>query len=166
MADNLTLPATSSVVAADDISSVFYQRIKISWGADGTVNETQVSQPLPTQSTLESSQASNLGTLVTPKYALINTSSSGDTTLIAAVTSKKIRVVSYTLVCSGTVGIKFQSGTAGTALTGVMEFTAQTGAAAGFNPFGHFESASGVLLALNLSAAVAVRGHLTYLEIA
>ena len=166
MADNLTLPATGSVIAANDISSVFYQRMKLTWGAAGTANDAQISQPIPVQTTFESSQASNLGAIVTPKYALINTSSSGDTTLVPAVALKKIRVVSYAFICSGTVGVKFQSGTGGTALTGVMEFTAQTGLAPGLNQWGHFESASGVLLAINLSAAVAVRGHLTYLEIA
>lgn len=165
MADNLTLPATGSVVAADDISSVWYQRVKFVWGADGTATDVQVSQPLPTQNTIDSNQMSAGGTIVTPKYALINTSSSGDTTLVAAVTSKKIRVVAYAFICSGTVGVKFQSGTGGTALTGVMDYTAQTGMNCGFNPVGWFESASGVLLAINLSAAVGVRGHLTYLEI-
>lgn len=166
MADNVTLPGTGAVVGSDDVSGVQIQRVKATWGVDGTATDSQVSQPLPTQGTIESSQASNLGTIVTPKYAVISTSSSGDTTLVAAVTSKKIRVVSYAFVCSGTVSVKFQSGTGGTALTGVMDFTAQTGLCAAFNPFGWFESASGVLLAINLSAAIAVRGHLSYLEIA
>lgn len=39
MADNSTLPATGDVVAADDISGVKHQRVKLEWGADGTVNE-------------------------------------------------------------------------------------------------------------------------------
>jgi hypothetical protein len=168
MADNVAITAGSgTTIATDDIGSgVQVQRVKPVWGADGTGTDTQVAQPLPVQATIESSQASNLGTIVTPKYAVISTSSSGDTTLVAAVALKKIRVVSYHFICSGTVGVKFQSGTGGGALTGVMEFTAQTGIAPGFNPLGHFESAAGVLLAINLSAAVAVRGVLTYLEIA
>jgi len=167
MADNVPITAGSGTsIAADDVASVYYQRVKIAHGADGAATDTQISQPLPVQTTFESSQASNLGAIVTPKFALINTSSSGDTTLVAAVASRKIRVVSYAFICSGTVGVKFQSGTGGTALTGVMEFTAQTGIAPGLNQWGHFESASGVLLAINLSAAIAVRGHLTYLEIA
>ena len=29
-----------AVLAADDISSVFYQRVKVTWGADGTANDT------------------------------------------------------------------------------------------------------------------------------
>lgn len=167
MADNVAITAGSGTsIAADDVSSVFYQRVKPAWGADGTATDTQVAQPLPVQSTIESSQASNLGTIITPKYAVISVSSSGDTQLIALVTSKKIRVLSYVIVADGTVGVKFQSGAAGTALTGVMSLVVNSGVAASFNPFGHFESASGVALYINLSAAIGVRGHLTYLEIA
>ena len=39
MADNVTLPGTGSAVAADDISSVWYQRFKRSAGADGTATD-------------------------------------------------------------------------------------------------------------------------------
>lgn len=35
MADNATLPATGTVVAADDIAGVLHQRVKISVGAEG-----------------------------------------------------------------------------------------------------------------------------------
>lgn len=37
MADNVTLPGTGAVIAADDISSVWYQQIKI---VDGTLDST------------------------------------------------------------------------------------------------------------------------------
>jgi hypothetical protein len=48
MADNL--PITSipgSSIAADDISSVFYQRTKVSWGVDGSAVDASASNPLP-----------------------------------------------------------------------------------------------------------------------
>lgn len=39
MADNVTLPGTGAVIAADDVSSVWYQRVKITDGtADATSN--------------------------------------------------------------------------------------------------------------------------------
>jgi hypothetical protein len=49
MADNVTLPGTGAVVAADEIGSALYQRIKLVHGADGT-NDGDVSgaNPLPT----------------------------------------------------------------------------------------------------------------------
>jgi hypothetical protein len=37
MADNVTLPGTGSVVAADDVSGVLYQRVKLAAGGEGAV---------------------------------------------------------------------------------------------------------------------------------
>lgn len=163
MADNLTLPATGSVVAANDISSVFYQRMKISWGASGTANETQVSLPLPVQSTLDSNQMSTGGTIVTPKFASLSVSSSGDNSIVAAVTSKKIRVLAYVIVADGTVAAKWRNGT--TDVTGAMSLVANTGVVAPFCPVGHFETSVTTALQLNLSGAVGARGHITYIEV-
>lgn len=52
MADNVTITAGSGVsIAADDIGSVFYQRVKVNWGPDATANEvdTATGKPLPVQ---------------------------------------------------------------------------------------------------------------------
>lgn len=52
MADNVDItPGTGRAIAADDISSVWYQRVKVTWGADGTANDTSASNPLPVQVT-------------------------------------------------------------------------------------------------------------------
>lgn len=44
MADNSTLPVSvgTEVFANDDISSVKYPRVKLTWGPDGTANDTDV----------------------------------------------------------------------------------------------------------------------------
>lgn len=115
--------------------------------------------------TLNTKSMVNGATTLTPKFAKISAAGSGDNTLVAAVTSKKIRVLSYTFICAGTVNVKFQSGAAGTDLTGSKPFVANGGMVCPFNPLGWFESASGVLLNLNLSGAVAVGGELVYVEI-
>lgn len=49
MADNITINTGSGgpVVAADDISSVFYQRVKLSVGADGSATDVSSAAPLP-----------------------------------------------------------------------------------------------------------------------
>lgn len=49
MADNITINsgAGGPVVAADDISSVFYQRVKLSVGADGSATDVSSAAPLP-----------------------------------------------------------------------------------------------------------------------
>jgi len=165
--DNVAITAGSgTTIATDDIGSgVQVQRIKPVWGADGTGTDTQVSQPLPAQTTLEVSQMSSLGTIATPQFAVINTSSTGDTTIVALVSGKVIRVLSYVIVADGAVAAKFTSGTAGTALTGAMSLSANGGVAAPFNPVGHFQTGSGVALVLNLGAAVGARGHLTYIAV-
>lgn len=100
------------------------------------------------------------------KFAKIAAASNGDNTLVAAVTGKKIRVLSYSLSAAGAVNGKFQSGAGGTDLTGLKYFAAALpGATWPFNPGGWFETASAALLNLNLSGAVAVGGELSYVEV-
>ena len=105
------------------------------------------------------------GVALTPKFAVIDHASSGDNTIVAAVTSKKIRVTSLWLVSAGTVNVRFESGASGTALTGQANLVANSGFVLGFNPVGHFETAAGVLLNLELSGNVSVDGSLTYVEV-
>lgn len=53
MTDNSTLPVSvgTEVFANDDIGSVKYPRVKLTWGADGTANDTDVAsgKSVPTQ---------------------------------------------------------------------------------------------------------------------
>lgn len=99
------------------------------------------------------------------KYAVIDAATSGDNTIVAAVTGKKIRVLSYVLVSAGTVTARFESGAGGTALTGQMTMAVNTNHVAPFSPVGHFQTAEGALLNLELSGAVSVDGYLVYEEI-
>ena len=49
MADNVGYtPGTGATVAANDISGVLYQRVKIAEGADGSGTDVSASNPLPT----------------------------------------------------------------------------------------------------------------------
>lgn len=104
-------------------------------------------------------------TALTPKFAIIDAATSGNNTLVAAVVSKKVRVLSLMLVASGTVNVRFESGADGTALSGQMQLTAQTGFSLPFSPVGWFETGSNTLLNLELSGAVSVDGMLTYVEV-
>lgn len=100
---------------------------------------------------------------VTPKFAKIALSASGDP--IAAVTSKKIRVLAYNIMGAGAVNAKFQSN-ATTDLTGLKYIAAAGGGiCAPFNPVGWFETVAGEKLTLNLSASVGVGGEITYIEV-
>jgi len=50
MADNIAItPGSGVTIAADDIGSALYQRIKISNGADGSATDTSTASPLPTR---------------------------------------------------------------------------------------------------------------------
>lgn len=167
MSDNYTANAGSggSTFASDDIGGVHYSRVKPSWGADGSATDASVAAPLPVQASAESNQMTAGGTVVTPKFAIVDGATSGDNTLVAAVTAKKIRVLALFLVAAGTVNVRFESGAGGTALTGQMNLIANTGFALPYNPIGWFETASNTLLNMELSAAVSCDGCLTYIEV-
>lgn len=102
---------------------------------------------------------------LTPIFATISASSSGNNTIVSAVTGKKIRVLQMDLMSNGTVNTKFQSGASGTDLTGLSYLIANTGIVRPFSPYGWFETAASTLLNLNLSGAVAVGGSLLYIEV-
>lgn len=95
-----------------------------------------------------------------PRFAALVASASGATQLVAASGTNKIRVLSYVIVASAAVNAKFQS--AATDKTGLLYCAANTGVSAPFSPVGHFETNAGEALNVNLSAAVAVGGHLAY----
>ena len=101
---------------------------------------------------------------LTPKFAAIAASSSGDNTVVAAVAGKKIRVLKYTIVVSGAVTAKFRS-SSGIDLTGAMSLAANSGVGGAFCPIGLLETVASDGLVLNLSSAVSVAGHLTYIEV-
>lgn len=102
---------------------------------------------------------------LTPKFAVIDAATNGDNTIVAAVSGKKIRVLSLFLMSAGTVNTRFESGAGGTALTGQINLVAQTGYVLPHNPYGWFETAAGSLLNLELNAAVSVDGSLSYIEV-
>lgn len=130
-----------------------------------------VSQPALARTTdaiaaaLQTDALMNGLTALTPKFAIIDAATSGDNTLVAAVASKKIRVIGGFLVAAGTVNTRFESGASGTALTGQSNLVANTGFVLPFNPVGWFETASNTLLNLELSAAISVDGCLVYVEV-
>jgi hypothetical protein len=84
--------------------------------------------------------------------------------LVAAVAGKKIRVVSLVVVASGGANnVRLESGTGGTALTGVMNLAANGQLVLQRSISGWCETAAGALLNLECSAATAVGGMLSYL---
>lgn len=97
------------------------------------------------------------------KRAVIAATTTGDNTLVAAVTGKRIRVLSVVMSVSGALSARFESGAGVTALTGVMPLAANTVLQLDHNPLGWFETAAGALLNLELSAN-ACHGFIVYQE--
>jgi len=99
------------------------------------------------------------------KYAAIDAATSGDNEIVAAVSGKRIRVISCFMIAAGAVNVRFESGAGGTALTGQMNLTTNSGFTLNENNSGWLETASGAALNLELSGAVSVDGCLSYIEI-
>jgi hypothetical protein len=108
------------------------------------------------------------GTVATPKFASIGVTTSGTNELVAAVASKKIRVVSMFIVAAGDVDAYFED-SANTALMGdsseKIDLTANMGFALNYNPVGWTETGAGEAFEINLGGTVAVAGCLTYIEV-
>jgi len=98
------------------------------------------------------------------QFVSISVSASGNTELVAAVSGRRMRVLTYTIVVESAVDVRFGSGSS--AITGAMTFGVEAeGVSAAWAPGGHFQTVAGEALVINLSAAVVVRGHLSYIEV-
>ena len=99
------------------------------------------------------------------QFALISAAGSGDNTVVAAVTGKRMRIIGIHMVAAAAVVARFESAAGGTALTGAMSMIVGVPFTA-YNPLGLFEQdVVSELLNLELGGAVQVSGWLTYLLI-
>ena len=175
MADNLNISTASGTVAVatDNVSNVHYQVFKLGHGAPDAVDShagafaaAGDAHALPVTNYPASDFMSVGGLALVPKFASIDASSSGDNTIVAAVSGKKIRVVALHVTMTGTlVTIAFESGASGTAITGDMTPLKGNSITLPFCPVGWFETTSGVLLNMELGGSQAVAGCLTYIEV-
>lgn len=99
-----------------------------------------------------------------PVLRAVISGASTDNTIVSAVTGKKLRVLEFALVVTSATTVAFESGTGGTALTGDMPFAANGGVMASFTPHGHFETAAGALLNMELGGTVQTSGWLSYIQ--
>ena len=114
---------------------------------------------------LDTAAIMNDTTALTPKFVSFQAQTSGNNTILAAVSAKKIRVLSLVLV--GPDVIAFESGAGGTALTGDMDMSSASAPfVLPFNPVGWFETASNTLLNMEIATGgTDVSGCLTYVEV-
>lgn len=162
--DVLTLPALPAgtnligKVGIDQTTPGTTNGVVIKDSSGNAIDQTATINVAPDSSVLKLGNTS-----VTPKFAAIAASSSGANAIVAAVTGKKIRVLAYTLLANADVNAKWQS--ASTDKSGLLYLAAKGGASPAYCPTGLFETAAAEALNLNLSGAVAVGGHVTYIEV-
>lgn len=104
------------------------------------------------------------------KNAVINTTTIGANTIVAAVVGKKIRLLNYVIAVAAQVAVTWKSDA--TALSGpiILVLGSPLVASAGESmPVGMvplMATATGEALVLDLAAGVQVSGHITYYEFA
>lgn len=99
------------------------------------------------------------------QYVSVSTASSGNTTLVQAISDRRIRVVGGCLVAANSVTVQFKSGSDN--LTGAMSMISGTPLSIPLggnmiDPIAHFSTAHGQALILTLGGAVQVSGWLVY----
>jgi len=178
MADGIDFAGNK--IATDEVTvgseTMHAQRQKLIHGVDGTNSgDVAHSNPLPVSAQLAADFMTASGTALTPKFAVINLTATG--TLVAAVTGKKIRVLSVFMtieVVTGDETYTFKDGAAGTAISGAIGDTAMTVLATvppipcsmPFCPVGLFETTAATLLELSLAGTTPnAQGFLTYVEV-
>lgn len=98
-------------------------------------------------------------------HLVISHNTSGDQALLAAKPYTRYVVCNFVIVSAGTVTVRFESNAGGTALTGAMPLVANSILQPGFSAVGYFQTLVNQTLNLELSAAVAVQGWLSYYEV-
>jgi hypothetical protein len=101
---------------------------------------------------------------ITVEHAVIDANTSGNTTIAALRAGKKFIILAYNYMSNGAVNVHWRS--ASTPITGPSYLVeAGRGKVCPYNPKGWCKTASGEALVLNLSAAIAVGGEVTFIAI-
>lgn len=101
MADNVTLPGTGDVIAADDVGGFKIQRMKPQIGPDGSAADVSETRPMPTI-------PGHPSTKVLTQVA-IATTTSGDQTIISATAAQTSRIHKLVLTGSGATVLSIKS---------------------------------------------------------
>ena len=153
MADNVAITAgTGTSIAADDISGVLHQRVKLSIGDDGAAVDASPLAPLPMR-------PGHPATKVLTNAA-VSVSSSGANALVSATAAQTTRVFRIVLMFHAATTAKFQS--ASTDLTGAMQFQAGQSLTLDYDGEPWFVTQANEAFNLNLGSAVTVTGFIQY----
>lgn len=163
MADNITVAGVT--IAADEISDVKYQRLKLIFGADGS-NTGDVSRtlPLPVDAALNTGILQNSGSQLTPKFARVALAADGN--IVAGVSGKKIRVLAMTVnVDTANDDLDVDDGSGGTNLWKFVNIPLGV-TVLPFSPVGWFETTAGNALYADITlAGTGVNIAVVYVEV-
>jgi hypothetical protein len=130
---------------------------------DAGIPRMSLDRHLRTVAVEETGFVKSLGLNLAVNYANIEAASNGNNTIVAAVGGKRIRVLCMDMMASAAVNGKFTDGAGGADLTGLAYMNIGGGLVRPYTPHGWFQTSAGNALVLNLSAATAVGGCITYL---
>ena len=147
-----------TAIAIDRVGGADYQMTKVVWGGVGVVTEIAAVSPLPMQPGLKLTEQLT--------RAVISCASSGDNSIIAAVTAQFIRIYALLLIVDSVVAVKLgESGP--TYYTGAMKFGGGGGLLLTQQGEPHFMSTVvNKSFLINLSAAVQCSGTVWYTQAA
>lgn len=178
IADNVAITAGAGTsIAADDIGSVWHQRVKIQHGQDGSATDVSSASPLPVTAPAASRTTHSISvglqtdvmmsqlTALTPKFFSETVAASDtDEELVAAVGGKKIRVLSLVSQCGATAtDVTFESST--TTRIHKIPAGANGGQVLPFNPVGWFETATGASLTCTTGTGSSTEISGVYVEV-
>jgi len=144
------------------------------WNIGTVTAVTAITNALPAGTNLlgqvsacgETSTVYNGTSALTPQFARFSVSASGvNANIVAATASKRVRVLRYRISANGLVNAKWQSSTGNVDISGLHYLTTYASGGGAYCPVGLFQTAAGDALNLNLSAAIAVDGELTYVVV-
>lgn len=167
MADNTTLNPGSSGDSIRDIDKggVKTQVVTLDLGGSGA--ESLIAGTVPVSGQVAASNETgtiyNGTTPLTPLFASFAASTLGATTIVTGTSGKKIRVLRWRASANGQVNVNLQSHTTTAKATGLSYASQYKDFGGGYCPVGLVETVAGEALDVNLSAAVAVSGELTYI---
>lgn len=157
---------TENDVAAARIDSkrtqIFVQEDETTRGQRQTVYASKAAK---VAAAVESSVMTAAGAELTPKFAFLNQAASGTAqTVVAAVTSKKIRVLSLSLTV-GATATNVTLNSASSAKTCLIACGANGGVIWPHSPVGWFETVSGEALTVTTGAGSTTGIHVVYIEV-
>lgn len=153
-------PGIGAGIAVDAISGAQYQRVKLAWGPQGTVNEADTPTPFPASLYQQISKTQGL------TWLKIDSAAGGNIDLVAGAASQFVRVYAFYATLASPTTIQLAD-TTPTTLTGAMTFGYGSGpfwdlqpGPNGLEPY--VVSAVGKGFRLVMGAAVQISGLFAY----